>query len=615
MSFAGSAASAAEPKRVMLLHSLGAQFGPWSEYAKAIRAELLREAPGPLDITEHSLVSARDRDETAESTFVEYLRALYARQPLDLIITLGAPAVGFVQRHRRQLFPVTPMVFTAVEQRRIQYSGLTENDVVVTYVHDFPAFFESILRVLPDIKLLAVVNGKSALEQFWDDEIRREAKAFEHRMTFRWYNELSFEDILKDAAALPPRSAIFWELMAIDAAGVVHEGDTALKRLHAVANAPIFSYQGAFFGREILGGPMHSVTHASERVVAAAIRILAGEKAGDIKFPIGGFSAARYNWQEMQRWGISESRLPPGSEIYFREPRIWDQYQLQILGIVAAFLLQAALICWLIIEHRRRHVAEIQSRSAISELTYMNRRASAGQLSATIAHEVSQPLTGISTRASAALRWLRAETPNLEKVGASLEQIVTASHRASDIVAGVRAMFRKDTTAKLPIDINNLILSVVAIVRIDLQRSGVELRTQLDEKSLVVEGDSVQLQQVVLNLVMNAIDAMRSVQPRVLTVKSEQSKADVVNISIEDTGTGIDPSNLKQVFSPLFTTKEHGMGMGLSICQSIIENHNGRIWVSPGVIRGVIFQFELPAKSGNGQADTMVDLPPNERTP
>jgi signal transduction histidine kinase len=133
----------------------------------------------------------------------------------------------------------------------------------------------------------------------------------------------------------------------------------------------------------------------------------------------------------------------------------------------------------------------------------------------------------------------------------------------------------------------------------------VELQTQLDERVPVVEGDNVQLQQVVLNLVMNAIDAMQSVRPRVLKVKSEQSNSEMVRVSIEDTGTGIDPSNLKRIFSPLFTTKERGMGMGLSICHSIIENHDGRIWVSPGVTRGSIFQFELPTKSGKDKIGTM----------
>src|SRR5262245_21680720 len=208
----------------MLLHSFGREFRPWSEYAKAIRIELYRQSPWPLDIHDHSLITARFSDPNAELAFVEYVRTLYSEsRPLDLVISIGAPAAGFVQRHREQLFPITPMLFTAVEQRRVRYSSLTENDAVVALVHDFSAVFENILRVLPDTKTVAVVNGKSPAEQFWEGELRREAKPFENRITFKWYSELSFQDILKDAAALPPRSAILWESMSIDAAGGVHQ--------------------------------------------------------------------------------------------------------------------------------------------------------------------------------------------------------------------------------------------------------------------------------------------------------------------------------------------------------------------------------------------------------
>jgi hypothetical protein len=129
LSLVGTAALAAEPKRVMLLHSFGREFRPWSEYAKAIRIELYRQSPWPLDIHDHSLITARFSDPNAELAFVEYLRALYAKHRLDLIISLGAPAAGFVQRHRDQLFPITPMLYTAVEQRRVRYSSLTENEM------------------------------------------------------------------------------------------------------------------------------------------------------------------------------------------------------------------------------------------------------------------------------------------------------------------------------------------------------------------------------------------------------------------------------------------------------------------------------------------------------
>jgi len=379
----------------------------------------------------------------------------------------------------------------------------------------------------------------------------------------------------------------------------------ALSLVAEVANRPIVISTETFLGRGAVGGFLVTPGAVGQDAARLALRIFNGEDVSTIAATTNSVNKPVFDWRQLQRWGVSESALPPGSEIRFREPTVWDQYRVHILSILAALLVQGALICWLVYEHRRRHVAEIQSRNAMTELTFMNRRAAAAQLSGSIAHEVNQPLAGIAARASAALRWLRAEPPNLEKAGAALEQIVTASHRAADIITSVRAMFRKDRREKRSIDINKLILTVLAILRIDLQRNGVELQTQLDENVLAVEGDEVQLQQVVLNLVMNAIEAMQSVRPRVLKVKSEQSKPKMVHVSIEDNGTGIDPSNLNRVFSPLFTTKERGMGMGLSICHSIIENHNGRIWVSPGVIRGSIFQFELPAKFDQHHADTM----------
>src|SRR5215470_15091602 len=258
-SFVCSATLAAEPKRILVLHSFGRDVKPWSEYSKSIRTELLRQSPWPMEIIDQSLLTSRSADENPEVPFAEYLRALFAKHPLDLIVSIGAPAAAFVQRHRQQLFATTPMVFTAVEQRRVQYSSLTANDAVVAVGINYLATIENILRVLPDTKNVTVIVGTSPIEKFWLEEIGREVKPLANRIALTWTNDLSFEDILKHAAALPPHSAIFWELMLVDAAGVVHEGDTPLTRLRAVANAPIFSYDESFFSHGIVGGPLLSV--------------------------------------------------------------------------------------------------------------------------------------------------------------------------------------------------------------------------------------------------------------------------------------------------------------------------------------------------------------------
>ena len=259
-------------------------------------------------------------------------------------------------------------------------------------------------------------------------------------------------------------------------------------------------------------------------------------------------------------------------------------------------LLQAALIFWLMYEHRRRHLAEVQARQSMAELAVMNRLATAGELSASIAHEVNQPLTGMVTRANAALRWLAADAPNIGQARSALQQIVEAGHRASDIIKNVRKMFVKETEEKASVDINKIIRSVLPLIYFDLRMHSIESRIELDDRLSPAIGNDVQLQQVILNLVTNAIDAMRSVEPRILSIKSETIGNDRIHVSIEDTGNGIDPANLDQIFKPLFSTKPQGMGMGLSICRSIIEGHGGRIWASPAAIRGSIVKFEVPTE-------------------
>lgn len=237
--------------------------------------------------------------------------------------------------------------------------------------------------------------------------------------------------------------------------------------------------------------------------------------------------------------------------------------------------------------------AELQR--TMAELAHMNRVATAGVLSASIAHEINQPLTGIVAHAGAARRRLASQEPDIKALQSSLDQIVSAGRRAGDIIASLREMFKKETRARALIDVNKLIFAVLAIVRYELQTHGVQLRIELADSLPALEGDRVQLQQVILNLIMNAIEAMQSVEPRLLSIRSCVSKPNFVRVSIEDTGSGVDPSNQDHIFRPMFTTKDRGMGVGLSICHSIIESHNGRIWVTRGIDRGSIFQFELPA--------------------
>lgn len=587
-------ALAAAPKQVMLLYSFGKDFKPWSAYATSIRAELIRQSSGPLDITEHSLVTARSGDEDPETPFVNYLRAVYAKRPVDLIIAIGAPAAAFVQQHRQKLFAGTPMLLMAVDQRRVQYSSLTPNDAVVAVRINYLAAVENILRVLPDTQNVMVVVGTSPIEKFWKEAIGKELEPLAGRIRLSWTDQLSFEDLLKRASALPPNSAIFWELMIVDAAGVVHEGGTALSRLHAVTNAPIFSYDESFFGSDIVGGPLLLVADNSRQAAAVAVRILNGEKPGDIKAPPVEFASPMFDWREIQRWGISESRLPPGSQIFFREPTLWSQYRWQLLLVAAVILTEALLIVGLLYQRRRRRMAESESFRRMSELAHLNRVATAGALSASIAHEVRQPLAAMVTQSGAAMRWLARQTPDVAEARAALEKIATSGERASQIIENLRSMFRKEASAHGPLNINRLIEDVVELTGREAQKHNVVVRTSLFNGPMpATPGAPAQLEQVFLNLIINAIEAMSASANGALEIRSSVSEAGDVLVTVADSGPGVAVENLDRMFDAFFTTKPDGMGMGLSICRSIIEAHGGRLWATRGD-RGLIFHVFLP---------------------
>jgi PAS domain S-box-containing protein len=254
-----------------------------------------------------------------------------------------------------------------------------------------------------------------------------------------------------------------------------------------------------------------------------------------------------------------------------------------------------------------RKRAEAASRDALSELARVARLTTMGEMTASIAHEINQPLGAIVASGSAGLRWLSNATPDLDEARASFRRIVNDGNRASQVIGGIRAMLKKGSGTREPLDINELAREVLMFARGEIEGQNIVVRNELDGNLSQVLVDRIQLQQVVLNLVMNGIDAMATVsgRPRVLRLRSGQNGASSVTLAIEDAGTGIDTSISDRIFDAFFTTKPRGMGMGLSICRSIAVAHGGRLSVSPGDHYGSVFQVELPVY----QPDTGSQVP------
>ncbi|QIG99632.2 sensor histidine kinase [Bradyrhizobium sp. 6(2017)] len=582
------------PKRVIVLQSNGQDFKPWSDYVRTFRQELEQQSSLPM-VIQHFPVALGPGGEGAERQLSAYLDRLFSGGTPDLLVAFGAPAAAFLQRHRTELFPTVPALLAAIDERRVQQMRLTGNDAVVAVWIDIPSLFENIVRVLPETKNVAVVIGNSSNEGFWVDEIRSRLQPMKERINLLFWNELSFEEILKRAAVLPKDSAIFWIQPQVDVTGATHDGEQALKRLHAVANAPIFSHDDAFFGDAIVGGRMTSVLQGSRAAAAVAVKILGGEKAGEIKTPALLYEAAKYDWRELKRWGIPEGRLPEGSKVLFRQPSAWELYRWQVLAVCSALLIQTTLIFRLLFEKRGRVLAEVQARQRSSELAHINRFSMAGELTATIAHELNQPLGAILTNVETAELIVKSPVIDPKQIGEILADIRRDDMRAADVIGRLRTLIKRTPFELKDVDLNDTARETVQFLSALAVGREVELISLVAPMPLSVQGDPIQLQQVVLNLIVNAMDAMSGMPSTERRIKVSTSRdGSSACLSVSDVGPGIPADQLKQVFEPFFTTKPKGMGMGLSIARTIVETHSGQISAENLAGRGAAFHITLP---------------------
>jgi len=603
-------AAAPPTGRVLLLHSFGQNFSPWNRISARFREELVKQSPRPVDLYEVSLQNIRVDQTGDQQTFVDYLRALYAGRDPDLVVAMGAPAARFFEQHRAQIFPSTPLLIAGADVRTYRAGAFNANDTAVAVSFDLPALIDNILQVMPDTTNIAVVIGDSPLERFWVEELRRDFARFGNRVRFDYLNKLSFDEMVQRVANLPPHSAVFYGSVRVDAHGVPQEEDRVFARLAEVSKSPIFGYEDQTVGHGAVGGPQFLLQELGRKIAAVAVRMLNGEKGGDIKTPVTRLSAPIYDWRELQRWGISESRLPAGSEIRFRQPSLWAQYRWQMSVVAGVILLQTVLIAGLLYEHRRRRTAEESARNSLSELAHLNRLATAGELSASIAHEISQPLTGIVAHANAGLLWLSGANPKVDEARTTFEDIVDVGHHAADVVQNIRSFVKKSDPENTPLDLNDLVRKVLSLAATDLRKHDITVVTALSEPLPPVIGDRVQLKQVLMNLIMNAAEAMATMtdRPRTLHVASQHDPEMGVLVEVKDSGRGIDLEDVEGVFKPFYTTKAKGMGMGLSISRSIVAAHRGRLWASAGSPFGAVFHLALPA-AGSQPKPAQVDPP------
>jgi len=705
----------APAQRVLVLYSDERLFPANIIIDEAIRAAFAVRTNNHVEFYSEFLDVSRFPGQEQQQRQRDFFRDKYRRRPPDLVIAVSGGALVFLAEHRADLFAGVPIVYCS-------YAGdppadqLSDARIAEVKVPDCVApTLEMMLRLHPDTREVAVVSGNGPRDQQMAGAFRQEMTTFGNGVAFTWLTNLSMEELRGKLSRLPDHTVVLYLTMFQDAAGKTFIPRQALEAFAPASRAPIYSFYDTFVGHGIVGGSMVTFEEIGRKAAQLGIRILAGEDAQIVAGSESHQAVSMFDWRQLRRWNISEQQLPPGSIVRFKEATYWEQHYRIIVMALSLCLLEALLIVVLLVQLRRRRLAEAalreseqrmslavsasnfgiwirdfvrneiwasdkwrelfgftssqrleldcilqrlhpEDREAIrqalakavagggryeteyrlmlpdggmrwiasqgcvefdakgqpvlmrgssrdctaqkqaeqetlllrQEIAHVGRVTMLGQLASSLAHELNQPLGAILRNAEAAELFLQTDQPDLEEVRAIVADIRKDDQRAGDVIDRLRALLKRRQLDPRPLLLSELVDEVLTLTRADstTRRVGVEIDVPRDLP--LVRGDRIHLQQVLLNLLLNGMDALTDVADgeRSLTVRARSAGSGFVEVAVGDNGHGIPAEKLGRLFEPFFTTKAQGMGLGLPISRTIIEAHGGRIWAENNAERG-----------------------------
>lgn len=581
--------------RVLLLQSADRGNLGLDTFSANLRLALDERFAQPLTFVQF-VVTPSGYTAAPEAAVLEFVRSASVNQPKpDLVVTVGGLAAVFAKKNRAQLFPDSPLLLAATDRRFIDSAPLGDNETTVAVDNNGSGIVDDILRVLPQTSTVFVVISSGEQGAFWRQQLDREFARFRGRVTFEWFVGRTFKEIVRRVSMLPPGRAILYLTFGQDGKGGAYADEQALEQLHAAANAPIFGTQSSALGHGVVGGTLMSIDQLTATATDVAFRLLNGESPSRVRPPVQRPGPPVFDWRELQRWNISESRLPAGSHVFYREPTLWEQYRRYVLATAAILLVQASLIAALVYERRVRRIAEAESLRSLAIAADVDRRAAMSALSGAVAHDLNQPLAAIRFNAEAAQKMIAARRALPEEIASIFTDILSSETRAHAIVQRHRQMLQRREFERRPVDMSAVARDAIALVAHVAKTRGVLLEDKVSGEPCLVLGDHVMLQQVVVNLLLNAMDAMIDTPVRALLVSVlDDVDEGAVIISVRDRGVGLPSGIGDRLFQPFYTSKADGVGIGLTIVHSIVQAHGGTVAAVNNPEGGATFSFRVP---------------------
>ena len=542
------------------------------------------------------LDAVRFPDPAHRDLFRDTIRQKYRGIRFTLVVPVAGTAIRFVDDARDELWPGTPVLFTRYNAGQPLDVPVREHDTVLGFEFNFQAAVETIKAIVPTTTHLAVA---------WDEDMAGPGQTSDAAAGFRRaglqaidLNGLPLAQLLARLGRLPEHAVLFLGVSGgqLDSGHTMNTAWPLCEAASSAANRPTFMLGSHFLGCGVVGGLLRNFSQIGRIAGERVLSTLAGRQPREETIPLAAFTELAFDGRQLERWNIDERSLPRGSVVRFRQPSLWRDYRAQVFGAAGTIGALMALVGWLLYERRERHKAESDSRRSLSMAAHADRAVMMTAITGSIGHELSQPLGSIRLNADAADRLIASNRATPEELRDILRDIGREDERAIRIVDRVRAMLKKQDIDKRPLDVFAVVRESVAFVAHDAVARQVRIDCRLPTAPCFVLGDQVMLQQVVVNLVLNAFDAMAGADTpadRRILIEAVVGPASV-EISVRDSGPGVPVHLIGRLFEPFVTTKPKGLGLGLSIVSSIVAAHGGTIGSHNAADGGAVFCITLP---------------------